>query len=423
MAFADTYFKRFQTGKFFIKENPAEDLFLSIVIPAYNEDELCKSLQSILDCQLPEKSVEVLVILNSSESTPTEIILKNRETYQKAKQFAEHNSTKKLKFCILNIENLPKKFAGVGLARKSGMDEALQRFNSINKPDGLIAGFDADALLEKNYLRQIEDYFRINQKTNAVSINLEHPIEGKEFSKKIYRNIINYELHLRYFVEAMRFVNFPFAYHTIGSSFVVKADIYAKQGGMNRKKAGEDFYFLQKIIPLGNYGEINTTKVIPSPRMSDRVPFGTGAAISKMIKNNTDDFGTYNFDAFILLKAFFADLDTYFDNFTLSKISEPMKNFLTVNNFVIDLEKIKANSPNLLIFRKRFFAWFNAFRLIKFLNFAHETYYQKEKVKIASEKLLKKYRSEINIPETEKELLLLYREIQTKLSFRNDKKF
>ncbi len=152
MPFADTYFKRFQTGKSLIKEKPAEDLFLSIVIPAYNEDELCKSLQSILDCQLPEKSVEILVILNSSESSPTEIILKNRETYQKAKQFAKNNSTKRLKFCILNIENLPIKFAGVGLARKTGMDEALRRFNSINKPDGLIAGFDADSLPEKNYL-------------------------------------------------------------------------------------------------------------------------------------------------------------------------------------------------------------------------------------------------------------------------------
>ena len=297
------------------------------------------------------------------------------------------------------------------------MDEALRRFNSINKPDGLIAGFDADALPEKKYLREIEDYFNENQNINAVSINFEHPIEGNKFSKEIYRNITNYELHLRYFVEAMRFANFPFAFHTIGSSFVVKADIYAKQGGMNRKKAGEDFYFLQKIIPLGNYGEINTTKVIPSPRISDRVPFGTGAAISKMIKNNTDDFGTYHFNAFILLKAFFADLDTYFDNFTLIRILVPMKNFLTINNFVSDLEKIKANSPNLLIFRKRFFDWFNAFRLIKFLNYAHETYYQKEKVKIASEKLLKKYHPEINIPETEKELLLLYREIQTRLSF------
>ncbi len=390
----------------------SEDLFLSIIIPVFNEDELCKSLQSIKDCALFQKSVEIIVVINSGENTPYHLIKKNRETFRKAKEFAEQNSSNHLRFFILNIENLPQKFAGVGLARKIGMDEALRRYNKINKPDGLIAGFDADALVEKNYLIEIENYFRENKKINAASINFEHPLEGDIFPDKIYKNIINYELHLRYFIEAMRFADFPFAYHTIGSSFVVKADTYAKQGGMNRKKAGEDFYFLQKIIQQGNYGEINTTKVIPSPRISDRVPFGTGAAISKMIKNKTSDFGTYRFDAFELLKDFFSEIPSYYEEFSISKIPEPIHSFLIINNFKSDLKKIKDNSPSLKIFNKRFFNWFNAFRLIKFLNFAHEDFFRKQSVKNAATELLKNNYPEINLPETEKDYLILYRNLQ-----------
>ena len=33
---------------------------------------------------------------------------------------------------------------GVGLARKTGMDEAVRRFNAINNPEGIILNLDAD---------------------------------------------------------------------------------------------------------------------------------------------------------------------------------------------------------------------------------------------------------------------------------------
>lgn len=414
MSFANTYFKRFQAKEKQIEDKPEKDLFLTLVIPSYNEDELCKSLQSIKDCAMPQKSVEVIVVINSSENTSSEIIQKNRNTYKNAIIFSKENSTKKLKFFILNFENLPKKFAGVGLARKIGMDEALQRFNQLDNPNGLIAGFDADALLQENYFIEIEKFFDKNPKINGVSIDFQHPIEGNDYDETIYKNIINYELHLRYFVEALRFANFPFAYHTIGSSFAVRADVYAKQGGMNRRKAGEDFYFLQKIIPLGSYGEINSTKVIPSPRTSDRVPFGTGAAISKMIENNTNDFTTYSFDAFVLLKSFFEAVPKMFNSFSYNNIPEILESFLKINKFESDYKKIKANSPKINIFEKRFYYWFNAFRVIKFLNFAHDNFYQRKEVKNEAIKLLKCYQPINKIPNNEKDLLILYRNIQTK---------
>src|SRR5213594_3575687 len=92
---------------------------------------------------------------------------------------------------------------------------------------------------------------------------------------KVAEAIAAYELHLRYYVRALRYAGFPYAHHTIGSCMAVRADVYKKQGGMNKRQAGEDFYFLQKIIPLGHFTDLTETKVIPSSRPSDRVPFGT----------------------------------------------------------------------------------------------------------------------------------------------------
>ena len=63
---------------------------------------------------------------------------------------------------------------------------------------------------------------------------------------------------------------------TIGSAFAVTANAYIKRGGMTRSQAGEDFYFLQTLAQIGTVGEITTTKVYPSARLSDRIPFGTG---------------------------------------------------------------------------------------------------------------------------------------------------
>src|SRR5262249_26021974 len=159
-----------------------------------------------------------------------------------------------------------------------GMDEALRRFDAVERPGGVIVGFDADCRCERNYLTAIERHFERNSNSPGCSIYFEHPLNGP-LEPAIYEAIAEYELHLRYYVQALRFGGFPHAFHTIGSSMAVRAGVYRKQGGMNKRKAGEDFYFLHKIIPLGGFTNLVETRVIPSPRASDRVPFGTGKAV------------------------------------------------------------------------------------------------------------------------------------------------
>ena len=261
-------------------------------------------------------------------------------------------------------------------------------------PDGIIVGYDADCTCDTNYLSEIEAFFTKEPKAVGCSLFFEHPIEGNEFPPEVYKAIIQYELYLRYYIEGLRMAHFPYAYHTLGSSFAVRANAYALQGGMNKRKAGEDFYFLHKIIPLANYFEINSTKVIPSPRTSDRVPFGTGAAITKIIESNQSQYLTYNPDVFKELRIFFDSIPQLFriDDLALDSwmhaIHPSLQRFLLQNNFKNILTEINVNCSKSEPFKKRFFVWFNGLLVLQYLNEAHVNDFDKIPVEQASQQLL-----------------------------------
>ena len=96
------------------------------------------------------------------------------------------------------MDSLPKKHAGVGLARKIGMDEACWRFQKIRNPRGIIAAFDADSRCEVNYFKAIVEHFQKKSHIQAASIYYEHPTQGVDFEEDVYAAIVLYELHLRY---------------------------------------------------------------------------------------------------------------------------------------------------------------------------------------------------------------------------------
>ncbi len=142
----------------------------------------------------------------------------------------------------------------------------------------------------------------------------EHPLSGNEFPEEVYRFITLYELHLRYYFRGLAFSGFPYVFHTVGSAMGVKAFQYVKAGGMNRRQAGEDFYFIQKLVPSGGYFNLNSTTVYPSPRPSFRVPFGTGASIARQTELEDPDFLTYNLQAFREMKVFFRRSEDFYES-------------------------------------------------------------------------------------------------------------
>ena len=340
------------------------------------------SLGSLVACDDTRCAVEILVIINDSDQCSPEIRAQNRQTYEESLQWAKRNAIDKRQILVHYESQVPHKQSGVGMARKIGMDEAVRRLEKANKSKGLIVCFDADSICDANYLSAIETHFLENSKSTGASIYFEHPLEGP-LADDHYQGIIYYELFLRYYVDALRYAGFPYAYQTIGSSMAVRSAIYQKQGGMNKRKAGEDFYFLHKIIPLGNFSEINGTRVIPSARASERVPFGTGKAIKDWLCRKEEHYFTYHPDIFKSLKIFLSDVDQLFRarpsdfvNF-LEKWPESISSFLSENDFTTHLKEINRYcGPTLEAFLKRFYTWFNGFKVLKYVHFARDGFYE-----------------------------------------------
>lgn len=382
-SFADRYIQNNVIYPTFISEEVLPSLSIIVMIPCLNEPEIIRTLESLWSCTPIESFCEVIVVVNDSETSSPEIKSFNHETYQTLHIWKKENDRTNLTLHPIYAPDVVAKFAGAGMARKIGMDEAIRRFNAINKPNGTIASLDSDCLVSPNYLQQIESCFAGNKYCFAATINFKHRFEEMNDPKQ-KRGIQLYEDYLHYYKNALDFTGFPDSIYTIGSAFAVRAEAYVKQGGMNRRQAGEDFYFLNKLTKLGQITELKEAFVYPSARVSDRVPFGTGAAMTKWMNEAEDLNLTYNFAAFVDLKKLFDQVDALFRlseaNYSDFKctLSDSVQEYLQALEFPNKLAEINQNSSTLISFRKRFFQFFDAFIILRFLNLAHQKYYPKQ---------------------------------------------
>lgn len=368
MGFADNYFVRFKSRPEIFSDNPCSNTGIIVVIPCYNEDFIFDTLNSLEAAKTPDCSIEVLVIVNSSENTPDNIIAKNRETFQQLVVASLIDTYTNFNLLPYLIEKTQKKTAGVGIARKTGMDEAVMRFNKIDKANGIICSLDADSLVSADYFTEIFNFYSNNQKSDACIFQFQHNFDTNLYSKDEILACKLYEIYLRYFRLAIEYSGFPNAIHTIGSCFSVKAATYCKAGGMSTRQAGEDFYFLHKIAPMTNIGVINKAIVFPAPRVSDRVPFGTGPAVSKIISEKS--YKVYNFALFKILKEFYASFPALQDKNSdiFSILPKTIANFTGADSLLTIVKECRNNTNNLTAFTKRMFSKFDAFFAIRFLN-------------------------------------------------------
>ena len=416
MDFAAHYFSRQKSFVPLIQEVPEKSLQQVIVIPATREKELLSSVWSFCACTRPSHPVEILVLINESEHAGEEDREINRAAYREMEALSLEMPVDWIKLYPLFLDGIPEKIAGVGNARKLGMDQALWRFRQLGIPEGLIVSFDADAVCDPDYLLALENQMKRMPQTRGLSIYFEHDLSPNRNDALQRVAIISYETHLRAYKLALQQAGFPYSFHTVGSSFAVSASTYAMQGGMNRNKAGEDFYFLQKIIPLGNFHELNDTRILLSPRISNRVPFGTGAAMQKMLREGESQFLTYHPEAFHDMEMLFRSAAAYFGRSPeetdrkMKELPAPLLQFLLMNGFGEALAEMNRNASGENTFLKRFYQWFNAFRVLKYLNYSHTAHYRKIQASEAGKQILDRAGIRyINQPTDEQILLELRR--------------
>ena len=186
---------------------------------------------------------------------------------------------------------------------------------------------------------------------------------------------------------------------------------------MNRRQAGEDFYFIQKLVSEGGYFNLYITTVYPSPRASDRVPFGTGASIGKLSADKSSTLLTYDMLAFNELRTFFKLVDVFFESDPMelqehfSLIPQSLRLFLDEKEWIEKIREIKNNTSGIVSFKKRFFIWFNMFKVVKYLNNVHSGFFSKKPVDISALELLETRGISFDSNETI-DLLLYYRSME-----------
>lgn len=370
--------------------SPEFEADMVVVIPCYNEPGLFTTLQSLVETTLPEARIGTVIVFNSSERSTEEGILQNRTSFMQVREFAAVNNSDRIQFLPLLFEELPRKHAGVGLARKIGMDLAVEHFSHHDKANGVIVSLDADCTVSENFLSAISTAFLGNDRLNATVHPFHHRVE--EDNPILERAMRQYEDYLHYYRAMLRFSGFPWYFHTIGSAFAVRADAYVRVGGMGRQQGGEDFYFLHKVFSLGGIEELNELCVYPLARYSDRVPFGTGPALQKILNETGDELRVYSPDAFEILKQLFDRKDAFFKKNAkqaeevTADLHPALRHFLDDVKFLDDVADCNNNSASLTAFRKRFFHHFSAFRIVKFLNFVHPAPFPYVKISSVADK-------------------------------------
>lgn len=382
----DSYWKnyagRFRTLDPFIPESMHPEVKTIICIPVIAEAELIRTLSSIDDCH-SNSMTEVIIFFNTNVfMTQAERELHD-EIWRECNKWVSESKNTSIRFIPVNVREMPDAKGGVGWARKLAMDEAARRLSS----DGIIVCLDADCTVSNNYLDEIQRQFLLHPDDDAASIYFEHPFD--QLSGHEREAIIQYELHLRYLVHAQRWCGHPFAFHTVGSAMAVRRNAYLSQGGMNTRRAGEDFYFLQKFIETGKLFEIRNATVYPSSRISFRVPFGTGRAMAQVL-NERRSWLTTNFETFKKIKPLFQLIDELPEegtrHITAGELNE-LSGFLRQINFYKQVDEIALHTNSLASFKKRFFRFFNAFQMIRYMHYMRELHFEDLPVDEAVRKL------------------------------------
>ncbi len=285
--------------------------------------------------------------------------------------------------------SLPVARAGVGLARKIGMDEAAARFAATTESVRIIVCLDADCRVAPDYLVQLHEAFVRDPHCSGVSVYFEHP-GILDADDPLHRAMIEYELHLRVYIAGQRQAGFPYAFHTVGSALACSASAYVAQGGMNLRQGGEDFYFAQKLIAAGGYRSLNSTVVYPGVRESARVPFGTGPALRRALESGAE-LETFAPQVFDDLAAFCSGLaratPSTASDFAAG-LPPVLRRFLDGHQFTERLDEICANVASADSFRHRVFRWFNAFRFLKFAQQSARGDYARVPVSVAARRLI-----------------------------------
>ncbi len=360
-----TRYLELQQGMAEIVPSARAGLELVIVIPCLCEPGIIELLAHLQHrCRT---TAEIVVVVNHADDAPAHVRECNVRTLADIRQWA--NAAHAVPVHAIEAFDLPARHAGVGLARKIGMDAAARRFAAVDRPHGIIASLDADCRVSANYIQGLVQAFADQPSMHAATLAYAHNLAACEDSRH-RQAMACYELFLRYVTLGWHRAGLPYAFTAIGSCFAVRANAYARHHGMNKRKAGEDFYFLHKLAREKPLGYIDDVCVFPSARMASRTPFGTGQAITDWYHGGEDGWQVAApacFDDLARLNDTLDALFTMSDAAWLQQLPDALATYLQQSGIHKAVANMRAHAASSASFRKRFYTWFDGLKAWRYV--------------------------------------------------------
>lgn len=342
---------------------PEPRFYRAIVVPAMAESQyLGATLRSLAaNAESMIKDTLFLIVINQPPDASPKIVEDNLRTVE-----------------ILKNYNFPNLFylntvleGGVGGARKLGMDIALTKLDWNVRP--LLFCLDADTLVEPDYLSNVAQVMADNRQWSGAVVNFSHQLPD---DSELRQAVIGYEFFMRYYVEGLRWAGSPYAFHSLGSATICWGDEYVRCGGMRVRNGGEDFYFAQSLRKLGEIGFIDQTTIYPAGRISNRVDFGTGPRLGKIVEGKP--LGFYDFGIFIEVKKLFDLVAATSPEKLVKALPNTLRtetvDFMVSQKFGESWPKILRNTPASDVARRgAFHTWLDGFRTLKLVHHLEQT--------------------------------------------------
>lgn len=201
---------------------------ISIIIPAYNEEEYIDLCLQSLVLQKTKRDFEVILVDNNSTDA--------------TKKIAESFKNK------LNIRVITEKNQGRGIARWRGFEEAIGSF---------LFSTDADTIIPSDWIERFMKYFEDKKIVAVTSLcNINDPSQRNKAIFKLVHLIAN-QVH-----------RIALGYNCLyGFSFAIRKDIYIKAGKINKMlNALDDVDLGTRVKKFGKIQLVRDLPVLTSNR-------------------------------------------------------------------------------------------------------------------------------------------------------------
>jgi glucosyl-3-phosphoglycerate synthase len=254
--------------------DPDPGLLATVVVPARDEElRIAACLQALARQRgVQHQSYEVIVILDGCRDRTAEIV----------RNVAEHESALRV-----HALSWPAP-AGVGRARRQGMDLACQRLLSVGRPGGLIASTDADSVVADDWLACQLELTRLGAHAIGGHIELDDGeigtlavqalLERERRGRERLRAVIESDPVLRTAGQQPTAEHHQFS----GASLALTADTYRRCGGLPVRAALEDEALERELharrVPIHRSRSV---RVRTSARTDGRAPRGLAIDLAR----------------------------------------------------------------------------------------------------------------------------------------------